>query len=72
MPHHFNPVIMREYDIRGTVGKNLRVEDASALGRALGTLVVRAGGKRIAVGYDGRTHSPGFDITSVCSRTGLG
>ncbi|MGE3623241.1 MAG: phosphoglucomutase/phosphomannomutase PgmG [Bdellovibrionales bacterium] len=61
MPHSFNPVILREYDIRGTVGKNLRMEDAAALGRALGTVVVRAGGKRIAVGYDGRTHSPDFE-----------
>ena len=59
-PHHFAHVILREYDIRGTVGKNLYAADALALGRAFGTTVQRAGGHRIAVGYDGRTHSPEF------------
>ena len=72
MPHIFDPVILREYDIRGTVGKNLRTEDASTLGRALGTLVARAGGKRIIVGYDGRTHSPGFEAALVKSLMACG
>ena len=58
--HRFDPVILREYDVRGTVGKNLHQADATALGRAFGTMVLRAGGQRIAVGYDGRTHSPAF------------
>ncbi len=63
--HRFDPVIIREYDIRGVVGKNLNVPDASAIGRAFGTMVVRAGGQRVVVGYDGRTHSPGFEAALV-------
>lgn len=65
MPHHFHPTIIREYDIRGIVDQTLTLADAHALGRAYGTMVVRAGGKRIAVGYDGRTHSPDFESALV-------
>src|ERR1700735_1521605 len=64
-PHTFDPTIIREYDIRGTVGKNLNLPDASALGRAFGTTVIRAGGKKVMVGYDGRTHSPDFEAALV-------
>ncbi len=63
--HRFDSVIIREYDIRGIVGKNLNVPDATALGRAFGTMVKRAGGERVMVGYDGRTHSPGFEAGVV-------
>ncbi|HBM91187.1 MAG TPA: phosphomannomutase, partial [Rhodospirillaceae bacterium] len=63
--HQFDPVILREYDVRGTVDKNLKAVDALALGRAFGTMVLRAGGKRIVVGYDGRTHSPAFEAALV-------
>src|ERR1700722_7998149 len=65
MPHIFDPSIIREYDIRGIVGKTLHVKDAPALGNAFGTMVVRAGGKQIMVGYDGRTHSPDFESALV-------
>ncbi len=63
--HQFDSVIIREYDVRGTVGKNLHPEDALALGKAFGTMVLRAGGKRIMVGFDGRTHSPGLESALV-------
>jgi phosphomannomutase len=63
--HNFNPVILREYDIRGTVGKNLTPADALALGRAFGSMVAHKGGKHIMVGYDGRTHSPAFEAALV-------
>jgi phosphomannomutase len=56
--HRFDPMILREYDIRGVVGKNLNPEDAYALGRAFGTYVRRKGGSYMCVGYDGRTTSP--------------
>ncbi len=59
--YKFDPVILREYDIRGVVGDNITTDDAVALGKAFGTMVVRAGGKRIMVGYDGRTHSPALE-----------
>lgn len=65
MSHQFNPTIIREYDIRGIVGKTLHIADATALGRAFGTMVVRAGGTNIMVGYDGRTHSPDFEAALV-------
>lgn len=65
MAHSFDPTIIREYDIRGTVGQNLNKEDAVALGRAFGTMVLRAGGKNVTVGYDGRTHSPLFETALI-------
>ena len=65
MPHNFNPTIIREYDIRGIVDKTLTTADALALGKAFGTMVLRAGGKQIMVGYDGRTHSPDFEAALV-------
>ena len=59
--HAFDPVILREYDIRGQIDKNLSVEDAYALGLAFGTFVRRKTGKdkaEICVGFDGRHSSP--------------
>src|ERR1700722_6201933 len=65
MAHIFDPTIIREYDIRGIVGKTLNTVDPPAVGRAFGTMVIRAGGKVVMVGYDGRTHSPGFEAALV-------
>ncbi len=56
--HVFHPTMLREYDIRGVVGDTLTAEDARAIGRSFATLIRRAGGRRIAVGYDGRLSSP--------------
>lgn len=57
--YNFDPAILREYDIRGQIGKNLSGADAYALGRAFGTFVRReTGGNHICVGYDGRHSSP--------------
>ncbi len=58
MTHIFNPTVLREYDIRGIVGKTLGAEDARAIGRTFGTLIKRAGGSKLAVGRDGRLSSP--------------
>ena len=58
MTHIFHPTMLREYDIRGVVGDTLSDADAYAIGRSFATLVRRAGGKRVAVGYDGRLSSP--------------
>jgi phosphomannomutase len=58
MTHVFHPTMLREYDIRGVVGDTLSDKDATAIGRSFATLIKRAGGKRIAVGYDGRLSSP--------------
>ncbi|MDA8048477.1 MAG: phosphomannomutase/phosphoglucomutase [Rhodospirillales bacterium] len=63
--HRFDPSVLREYDIRGIVGETLRPADAFAVGRAFGSLVARAGGTRIAVGYDGRLSSPSLEMPLV-------
>jgi phosphomannomutase len=65
MTHRFDPTSLREYDIRGIVGKALGPADATAIGRGFGTRVRRAGGTRVAVGYDGRTHSPLLEAALV-------
>ena len=57
MTHVFHPTTLREYDIRGVVGDTLHEADARAIGRGFGTLLSRAGGTRVAVGYDGRASS---------------
>lgn len=56
--HSFNPVILREYDIRGEVGKTLFEADALALGRKFGLMLGQAGKNSICVGRDGRLTSP--------------
>jgi len=56
--HIFHPTMLREYDIRGVVGDTLSAADAYAIGRSFATLIARAGGKSVAVGYDGRLSSP--------------
>jgi len=58
MTHIFDRTILREYDIRGTVGKTLNEEDAYALGRTFASLASDEGARTLAVGRDGRTHSP--------------
>ncbi|TAL11240.1 MAG: phosphomannomutase/phosphoglucomutase [Nitrospirae bacterium] len=47
--------IFREYDIRGVVGEELTPALAEKIGRAYGSLAVRAGAKAVAVARDGRT-----------------
>ncbi len=56
--HAFHSSVLREYDIRGIVGTTLSAADARAIGRAYATSILRAGGKTIALGFDGRLSSP--------------
>jgi phosphomannomutase len=65
MSHRFDPTILREYDIRGIVGTNLSAADARALGRAYALTLLAAGGRRAAVGYDGRLTSPELEAALV-------
>ena len=65
MTHNFDPTTLREYDIRGIIGKTLGEADAAAIGRSFGTRVRRNGGKRVAVGFDGRLSSPGLEAALV-------
>ena len=72
MTHQFNPTVLREYDIRGIIGETLGAEDARAIGRSFGTLLRRAGGKLVAVGYDGRVSSPMLEHALVEGLTSTG
>jgi len=70
--HRFDPTVLREYDIRGIVGKTLNPEDAYAIGRCFGSIVSRGGGTRVAVGYDGRLHSPEMEAQLVAGLRACG
>lgn len=63
--HGFDPTSLREYDIRGIVGRSLGPLDAYAIGRTFGSVVVREGGRTVAVGYDGRLSSPELEAALV-------
>ena len=75
MSHRLDPTVLREYDIRGTVGRDLSESDAYAIGRAFATIVTRRTTRprpAIAVGYDGRHSSPGFEAAVVKGITDSG
>src|ERR1041385_8207408 len=65
MSHRFDPTILREYDIRGVVGTTLFPADARALGRVFARVLDDTGGRRVAVGYDGRLTSPELESALV-------
>ena len=74
-----NPAIFREYDIRGVADTELLSADVADLGRALGTLLRRKGGRRINIGRDCRLSSPRLHqalldglIASGCEVTDIG
>ena len=72
MTHVFDPTTLREYDIRGVVGKTLGEADAHAIGRGFGTRIRRAGGSSVAVGYDGRHSSPALEAALVAGLNASG
>src|ERR1051326_6935209 len=63
--HDFDPTSLREYDIRGIVGRTLSAADAFAIGRCFGSIVVRAGGTTAAIRRDGRLSS--LDLSAALS-----
>jgi phosphomannomutase len=63
--HRFDPTVLREYDIRGIVGRTLHAADAFAIGRVFGSMISRSGGTRVAAGYDGRLTSPALEQALV-------
>jgi phosphomannomutase len=63
--HSFDATVLREYDIRGIVDKTLHPADAFAIGRCFATIVLRDGGRSVAVGYDGRLSSPELEAALV-------
>ncbi|WP_128891574.1 phosphoglucomutase/phosphomannomutase PgmG [Erythrobacter sp. HKB08] len=72
MTHQFHPTVLREYDIRGIIGETLGPDDARAIGRGFATLLRRAGGTTVAVGYDGRVSSPMLEHALVEGLTASG
>ncbi len=67
-----NPVVFREYDIRGVAGLDLTEETVGLVARALGTRVRDAGGTRVVLGRDVRLSSPGFHREAVAGFTATG
>ena len=53
-----NPLIFREYDVRGVADRDLTDDLALDLGRSFGTFLKRRNQKRIVVGRDCRLSSP--------------
>jgi phosphomannomutase len=72
MSHQFDPTILREYDIRGVIGETLGADDARAIGRGFASLLREAGGKKVAVGYDGRVSSPMLEHALIEGLTASG
>lgn len=70
--HRFERTVLREYDIRGIVGETLSAADARAVGRAFGSAVVRAGGRKVALGRDGRLSSPELSQALAAGLTACG
>ncbi|MGK2941168.1 MAG: phosphomannomutase/phosphoglucomutase [Immundisolibacter sp.] len=66
--------IFRAYDIRGVVGESLTEIGVYQIGRAIGTLVRRAGCKEVAIGRDGRVSGPALidALTRGLAATGCG
>jgi len=63
--HDFDPTSLREYDIRGIVGKTLHESDAFAIGRCFGTIVAREGGTSVAVDPTVATSTPAAPATPL-------
>ena len=66
--------IFRAYDIRGVVGESLTEIGVYQIGRAIGTLVRRAGCSEVVVGRDGRLSGPALSDALVrgLAATGCG
>ncbi len=57
--------ILREYDIRGIVGKTIGETEFYAIGQAFGTQLQLEKGKSVAVGFDGRLSSPSLEAAVI-------
>src|ERR1700712_50429 len=68
-----NPLIFREYDVRGVADRDLTDELALDLGRSFGTFLKHRNQKRIIVGRDCRSSSPRLHkaLTRGLLETGL-
>ncbi len=55
-----NPLIFREYDIRGEVGTDLTLDGVERIGRGYAAWALRKNVRTVALGRDVRLSSPGF------------
>jgi phosphomannomutase/phosphoglucomutase len=55
-----NPLIFREYDVRGLVDSDLKPEVIYVIGKAIGTFIQNTSGNKMAVGRDNRESSEGI------------
>lgn len=55
-----HPGIFREYDIRGIAGEEISEQDAHAVGKAYGSLLMGQGRKKVSVGRDCRITSEAY------------
>ncbi|MBP2673892.1 MAG: Phosphomannomutase [Deltaproteobacteria bacterium] len=68
-----NPLIFREYDVRGLVGRDLHPAAVTMLGKGFGTYAAERGVRTVALGRDVRLSSPGFrdDVVDGLLSTGV-
>lgn len=68
-----NPLVFREYDIRGVVGTDLTEDFVESLGRALGFYYREHAVERVSLGMDARLSSPRFKeiLARVLTESGL-
>lgn len=67
-----NPLIFREYDIRGVAGKDLTEDVVEKIGRSYGTFIQKTMGKEIVVGRDVRLSSEPFSRLLIKGIAGTG
>ncbi len=67
-----SPTIFREYDIRGLVDQDLTEDAVQLVGKALGTRIREAGGRRAVVGRDARLSGPRFAKQMIAGLTSTG
>ncbi len=70
-----NDIIFRQYDIRGKVGSEMSVDETFAIAQAIAFYFIQKNPhmKTVAVGADGRTHSPEIKerVCSALTESGL-
>ncbi len=67
-----SPTIFREYDIRGLVDEDLTEDAVHLVGKALGTRIREAGGRKAAVGRDARLSGPKFATAMISALRSTG
>ncbi|MEZ5400447.1 MAG: phosphomannomutase/phosphoglucomutase [Bryobacteraceae bacterium] len=74
-----DPTIFREYDIRGIADRDLTTDGVRELGQAIGTYMIRRGGRKVNLGRDVRLSGPRLHdalleglLSTGCAVTDLG